>query len=347
MIQLAAMREDLVASEKDNRSMRLDLDASEKDGHSMRSKMTVLKLKLTKTKSERDRATERGLINAQDRAVLERLMRVNTIVSSGTAMIDGSRPRSKSQREYMSTYMLQTQAGGGAFVGGGTTAVSTVSTAAALDAYYRGNHPGSSKFMRCVQSIPATGPGTMECQFQDIVYINSVNRDAGGMVHAISYNGKRAGRVPLHMLEAVVSSQDLAHGFDPDRLHGHSVDPAETSETSPYHHSPRREASESEGISPASGWSGFPYGPHHGGGGASVTRLGSNPAYSSRPMSNASGRAGGLTRDDVNEAVTHHRISTEESRQKRAASPSRKGGCFTCWGGCCYGGVKNKEGQCC
>jgi len=313
-VRLSKLQTELEAQRRQNESlmkqlsaMRVvqdDLDASEKDNNSLRSKITILKLKLKKAKSERDRinAQDRAAF-AQDRSALERLIRVNTIVSSGTAMIEGRPPKSRME------VVLQTHSAPGD------------SATARASSHYRGNHPGASKFMRCIRSFAAAGPETMECQRDDIIYINYGEKDLHGMVHAVSYNGKMSGKVPWGMLEPVVSSRDLADGFDPEHLHG-SVDPANFS----LYSSPA-----SETISPAHvGLDGFPYGPSRGGG-ATITRIGE---------SSPSGRSSRLTRDRVNQTVTYHTESEQIRREQRAASPPPKkswltAGCFCCGPCCC------------
>lgn len=328
MMQLSAMRGDLDASEKNNRSMRGDLqstrgdlDMSEKENHSMRSQMSTLKSKLQKAKAERDRAAERALKNAQvtahDKVVLDRLMRVNTIVQSGAAIIDGPQPRSKTQ----------TQRGGASFGASFGASVNTSGRTGATVAhgsYYRASyHPGASKLMRCTRSIAATGPDTMACQKGKHVLIKYAQKDDGGMVYAVAYDGKKSGRIPWDVLEPAVDSERLAQDFDPQRLYGHSENPADFST-----------------YSSRPGLEGYPYGPAHGSSGAPLTRLGATETISAsyasrRPLSNASERSGGgLTRERVNQTVTYHTKSEQNRREQRAESPPPRKSSLRC-GLCC------------
>lgn len=288
MKQLAAMR-----------GLQDDLAASEKDNTSLRSKMSIMKLKLRKAKAERDRAAEQALLSARERVALDRLIRVNTIVTSGSAIIDGPDPKSRME--------LVRQNGENLHSAPGDNEMHRESS------HYRGNHPGASKFMQCTREVQA-GDGMLECQRGDIVYINYGYKDAtpDGMVNAVSYNGKRWGNVPVDCLVPAASNVDLARGFDPQHLHGHLSMHSAGGDFDVYSPS-------GDKISPARGVDFSRLGT------ATVARLGASPAYpGSRPTSSGSGQSGGLTRERVNQTVTYHTQSEQARREQVAASPVKK-----------------------
>jgi hypothetical protein len=339
------------------RAMQDERDRLVGDNAALKAKVD----KLRRSKSQADKDRERAWREQQDRSALDKLIRINTLVTAGTAQQtlkgDGNMTQSLYPEGFDGLSSLLTDSrttsahgSGGKYASGYASGSASASASGKkslsfnpalgiippgvdLAQYYRGNHPGASKFMRVIARIPEA-PGMLDCQRDDIVYINYGEKDAPAhMVHAMSYNGKRMGLVPIDLLQPMENTYELAHGFTL-RQKGFSF----------KDDNDQPDAGTDLYPATATHAANLPRSPTSPNGVGTVTRLGEH--YDDRivqqPMGSASKvkstpdhRTAGLSRDRVNATVSFHnpeyRSSPSPSANNAQPESRTKFGCCCCW----------------